>query len=123
MNRRAFNVVALGGLASTVLSRRWPMVEDPHVNGDRLNGHLTALSEFGKNPAGGVNRVAYSDADLKARAAVMDWMRAAKLDPSVDYAGNIIGRRAGREASLRPLLFGSHVDSVPEGGNYDGNVG
>jgi N-carbamoyl-L-amino-acid hydrolase len=53
----------------------------------------------------------------------MDWMRAAKLEPSIDLAGNIIGRRAGREPSLKPILFGSHVDSVPEGGNFDGNVG
>ncbi|HEY9225347.1 MAG TPA: M20 family metallo-hydrolase, partial [Gemmatimonadaceae bacterium] len=51
------------------------------------------------------------------------WMRAAKLTPTIDFAGNIIGRRAGRDASLKPLLFGSHIDSVPEGGNYDGNVG
>jgi len=53
----------------------------------------------------------------------MDWMRAAKLEPSVDYAGNIIGRRAGTDASLKPIVFGSHIDSVPEGGNYDGDVG
>ncbi|MGH9906350.1 MAG: M20/M25/M40 family metallo-hydrolase, partial [Pyrinomonadaceae bacterium] len=42
---------------------------------------------------------------------------------SVDAAGNIIGRRAGKESGLKPLLFGSHVDTVPEGGNYDGVVG
>jgi N-carbamoyl-L-amino-acid hydrolase len=93
------------------------------VNGDRVNAHLTALAEFGKNPQGGVSRVAYSDADRAARAVVMDWMRAAKLEPSVDYAGNIIGRRAGTDPSLKPIVFGSHIDSVPEGGNYDGDVG
>jgi N-carbamoyl-L-amino-acid hydrolase len=70
-----------------------------------------------------VSRVAYSDADRAARAVVMDWMRAAKLEPSVDYAGNIIGRRAGTDPSLKPIVFGSHIDSVPEGGNYDGDVG
>jgi N-carbamoyl-L-amino-acid hydrolase len=124
MNRRDFNSILLGGLATTALSRRWGFPQaDLRVNGDRVNAHIAALSEFGKNPAGGVSRVAYSDADLKARASVMEWMRAAKLEPSVDFAGNIIGRRAGREPSLKPLLFGSHVDSVPEGGNYDGNVG
>jgi len=53
----------------------------------------------------------------------MEWMRAAKLEPSIDVAGNVIGRRAGRDASLKPLLFGSHIDSVPEGGNFDGDVG
>src|SRR6201989_3314802 len=50
-------------------------------------------------------------------------MRAAKLDVTIDAAGNLIGRRAGSAAGLMPLLIGSHVDSVPEGGNYDGVVG
>jgi N-carbamoyl-L-amino-acid hydrolase len=50
-------------------------------------------------------------------------MRAARLDVSVDAAGNINGRRPGRDASRPPILFGSHVDSVPDGGNYDGDVG
>jgi N-carbamoyl-L-amino-acid hydrolase len=50
-------------------------------------------------------------------------MQEAGLTPSVDFAGNVIGRRAGGDASLKPIVFGSHVDSVPEGGNFDGNVG
>ena len=125
MNRRDFNSIIAGGLAATIVSPRWGRLfqADVRVNGDRLNAHLNALAEFGKNPQGGVSRVAYSDADRAARAVVMDWMRAAGLEPSVDYAGNIIGRRAGTVASLKPIVFGSHVDSVPEGGNYDGNVG
>src|SRR5215207_5567344 len=53
----------------------------------------------------------------------MQWMRDAKLDPKIDFAGNIICRVPGRDASLKPLLFGSHIDSVPGGGNYDGDVG
>jgi len=93
------------------------------VNAKRLNSHLTALSEFGKNAQGGVSRVAYSDADVAARRYVMELMRAASLDVSVDAAGNVIGRRAGRLPQASPLLFGSHTDSVPEGGNYDGPVG
>jgi N-carbamoyl-L-amino-acid hydrolase len=70
-----------------------------------------------------VSRVAYSDADRAGRAVVMGWMRAAKIEPTIDFAGNIIGRRAGSDNSLKPLLFGSHIDSVLEGGNYDGVVG
>jgi len=114
-----------GGLAATVVSPRWTRLlqADARVNGDRVNAHLAALAGFGKNPQGGVSRVAYSDADRAARAVVMDWMRAAKLTPTVDYAGNIIGRRAGSDASLKPIVFGSHIDSVPEGGNFDGDVG
>jgi N-carbamoyl-L-amino-acid hydrolase len=125
MNRRDFSSMVIGGLAGSVLPR-WPLTSQPaapRVNGARLNDHLAQLSRFGRNPQGGVTRLAYTDADKQARAVVMDWMRAAKLEPTIDYAGNIIGRRAGRDASLKPLLFGSHVDSVPEGGNYDGNVG
>ena len=125
MNRRNFNSVLLGGLAGAALGpRNWPGLQPSvRVNGDRINAHLLELSRFGKNPQGGVSRVAYSDADVTARAKVMDWMRAAKLEPTIDFAGNIIGRRAGRDASRKPLLFGSHIDSVPEGGNYDGDVG
>src|SRR5581483_292311 len=93
------------------------------VNGDRVNAHLRELSQFGRNAQGGVSRVAYSDADRQGRDFVMGLMREAKLDVSIDAAGNLIGRRAGSDASLRPLLFGSHIDSVPEGGNYDGDVG
>ena len=125
MNRRDFSSMLIGGLAAASWPR-WRLESQPaslRINGTRLNEHLTTLSQFGRNPQGGVTRLAYSDADKQARAVVMDWMRAAKLEPSIDLAGNIIGRRAGRDASLKPILFGSHVDSVPEGGNYDGNVG
>ncbi len=93
------------------------------VNGARLNAHLAALSQFGKNPEGGVSRVAYSEADKASRPYIMQLMRDAKLDVSIDAAGNIVGRRAGKDASLKPILFGSHTDSVPHGGMYDGDVG
>jgi N-carbamoyl-L-amino-acid hydrolase len=93
------------------------------VNGARLNQTLAELARFGANPQGGVSRVAYSEADLQGRAYVQELMRAAKLDVTVDAAGNILGRRAGRDAARKPLVFGSHIDSVPEGGNYDGPVG
>ena len=93
------------------------------VNGARLNGNLARLSEFGKNPQGGVSRVAYSDADKAAREWVMTLLRDAGLQTEIDAAGNLIGRRAGRDTSRKPILFGSHIDSVPEGGNYDGDVG
>jgi N-carbamoyl-L-amino-acid hydrolase len=92
------------------------------VNGPRIIQHIEKLAEFGKNMQGGVSRVAYSEADRQGRDYVMSLVRAAKLDVSVDAAGNIIGRRPG-SSNLPPILFGSHVDSVPEGGNYDGVVG
>jgi N-carbamoyl-L-amino-acid hydrolase len=70
-----------------------------------------------------VSRVAYSDADVAGRTYVMDLMRAAGLDPRVDPAGNVFGRRAGTDATRPPILFGSHIDSVPSGGNFDGDLG
>jgi N-carbamoyl-L-amino-acid hydrolase len=93
------------------------------IDGPRLLKWLEELSQFGKTPEGGVNRVAYSAADAEARKYVIEIMREASLEPSVDYAGNIIGRRPGRQANLPPLSLGSHIDSVPHGGNYDGPLG
>lgn len=93
------------------------------VNGERLNAHLAELSQFGRNPQGGVSRVAYSDADREGRRYVMGLMRDARLDVTIDTAGNIWGRRAGSDTGRKPIIIGSHIDSVPEGGNYDGDVG
>lgn len=93
------------------------------IDAARLNGWLAELSRFGRNPQGGVSRTAYSAADRQGRAYVRQLMTAAGLDVRLDTAGNIVGRRAGRDVALPPILFGSHIDSVPEGGNYDGNLG
>ena len=123
VDRRAFTSLIVGSVASGLVPGRLAADATPSVNGDRLNGHLTALSVFGRNPQGGVSRVAYSQADLDARQVVIGWMREASLDVNVDPAGNLVGRRAGSDAALRPVVVGSHIDSVPEGGNFDGNVG
>ncbi len=93
------------------------------ANGERVVQHLMALSEFGKNPQGGVSRVAYTDADRAGREYVMGLMRDAGLKVSIDTAGNLVGERAGTDIKLKPIVIGSHIDSVPEGGNYDGDVG
>lgn len=93
-----------------------------HVNQERLWQTLQKLSEFGRNPEGGVSRVGFTEADLAGRAYVMGLMRETGLEVRVDAAGNIFGRRAGSE-NLPVLLFGSHIDSVPHGGNFDGDVG
>jgi N-carbamoyl-L-amino-acid hydrolase len=127
MNRRQFNFGLLG-TAGAITLRPFafpPVASQPplRVNGARISAHLNALAEFGKNPQGGVSRLAYSEADRRGREYVFGLMQRAKLDVSIDAAANIIGRRAGSDQSLKPLLFGSHIDSVPEGGNYDGDVG
>src|SRR3989441_4770025 len=124
MNRRRFNL-GLFGAAGAIAFRQFTFASQPQlrVNGPRLIAHINALSEFGKNPQGGVSRLAYSEADRQGREYVIGLMRAAKLEVSIDAAGNLIGRRAGSDNQLKPILFGSHIDSVPEGGNYDGDVG
>jgi len=88
-----------------------------------LNAHLEELAQYGRNPQGGVSRVAYSEADLKAREYAIKLMQEAQLKVGIDAAGNIVGARAGGEPGRKPLIIGSHIDSVPEGGNYDGDVG
>jgi beta-ureidopropionase / N-carbamoyl-L-amino-acid hydrolase len=93
-----------------------------HVQGARLRQTLEKLSTFGRNLDGGVTRLGFSNADMAARQYVMGLMRQAGLDVRVDPAGNIFGYRAGTE-KLPVLLFGSHIDSVPHGGNFDGDVG
>src|ERR1700730_158149 len=122
IGRRQFNYslfLTIGAFSLRPFYRQPPL----RVNGPRIIDHINALAEFGKNPQGGVSRVAYSEADRQGREYVLRLMRAAKLEASIDAAGNIIGRRAGTANNLQPLLMGSHVDSVPEGGNYDGVVG
>ena len=90
---------------------------------DRMQQRIDVLGQNGSNREGGVSRVAFSDADLAGRHYIMGLMREAGLSVRVDTAGNIIGRREGTDNSLPPIMFGSHIDSVPEGGNYDGDVG
>jgi N-carbamoyl-L-amino-acid hydrolase len=93
-----------------------------HINSQRLQGTLEKLSDFGRNPEGGVTRLGFSESDLAAREYVQGLMKQAGLEVRIDPAGNILGLRAGTE-KLPILLFGSHIDSVLHGGNFDGDVG
>jgi len=122
MNRRQFNrTLALAATTPFIQGRAQPL---PYrVNGDRLNRSLRALSSFGRNDLGGVDRVAYSEADLRGREMAMGLMQSAGLSVRIDYAGNIIGTRPESASGLPILALGSHIDSVPQGGNYDGDVG
>jgi len=113
----------LGTLAASAFAQP----STTRIDAARLRDHLEHLSVFGR-PAGGtfadgVSRVAYSDADIAGRAYAMKLMEAAGMKPRIDPAGNIFGRRAGSDDSLAPVLFGSHIDSVPNGGNFDGDLG
>ena len=127
MKRREF-LLGLGAWVLPLPVSPLP-VQDPrerlrlNINGNRVNRRLRELSRFGRTAEGGISRVAYSEADCEGRAYAMSAMEEAGLDVSIDVAGNVVGRRDGQEPSLPPILFGSHIDSVPHGGNYDGQVG
>src|SRR5215472_9142427 len=117
-----FAILSAASLATLLL--RAPGMDNSkfHVNSARLQGTLEKLSEFGRNPGGGVTRIGFSETDLAAREYVTGLMKQAGLQVRVDPAGNLFGWRAGSE-SLPTLLFGSHIDSVLHGGNFDGDVG
>lgn len=96
----------------------------PRADGPRIEARIAALSEFGANADGGVDRVAYSDADLAARDWAMALMAAQGLeDIRIDAGGNIRARRPGTDEDAAPIMIGSHLDSVLGGGNYDGSAG
>jgi beta-ureidopropionase / N-carbamoyl-L-amino-acid hydrolase len=122
MKRRDFLGTLAGGAAVSLSG-----APSPKIEASVIRAPIEALSVFGR-PAGGafqngVSRVGYSDADIAGRKFVMDLMRKAGADVRIDAAGNIFASRRGSDASLAPLLFGSHIDSVPDGGNFDGDLG
>jgi N-carbamoyl-L-amino-acid hydrolase len=92
------------------------------INRTRLEASIEALGRIGETPGGGLNRVALTDEDRRGRDLLVGWMREAGLAVSVDQMGNIFGLRPGAE-NLPPVLMGSHADSVPTGGKYDGQLG
>ena len=98
----------------------------PSIDAARLRNRLERLSYHGRPPGGGfadgVSRVAYSVADLTARAWIIDEMKQAEIAPRIDAAGNIYARFGG-QPDQPAILFGSHIDSVPGGGNFDGDLG
>ncbi len=126
VSRRGF-VTSIAVAAIGVGRRTGAQTVPVRVDAAALRLRMETLSTCGRPVGGsfadGVSRVAYSDADVAGRRYVMDLMRAAGLEPRIDPAGNIFGRRAGTDASLPPILFGSHIDSVPNGGNFDGDLG
>jgi N-carbamoyl-L-amino-acid hydrolase len=127
MHRRSFlqhsAALAAWPLLRPVLTSSGAAVAAPlHVNAARLNGWLTQFDQIGRT-ATGINRVAYSEADLAGRTFTLGLFRDSGLTPRIDTAGNILARVPGTEARLAPILIGSHVDSVTDGGNYDGPVG
>ncbi len=93
------------------------------VNGSRIESRIMDLAKFGRDKDGHGYRVAFTKGDIEGREWFMDLMRKAGLEVSIDASGNISGKRKGKNASLKPIAFGSHIDMVPDGGNYDGTLG
>ncbi|MBC7501953.1 MAG: Zn-dependent hydrolase [Herminiimonas sp.] len=93
------------------------------IDGQRLWQALMDLAQLGATPKGGVCRLALSDLDRQARDLICDWARAEGMTVSVDQIGNIFMRRAGTDPSLPPVVTGSHIDTQPTGGKFDGNYG
>ncbi len=92
------------------------------INRKRLEESMEALGRIGATAKGGLNRVALTDDDRRGRDLLVRWMREAGLTVTVDQMGNIFGQRAGGDGRP-PVLMGSHADSVPTGGKYDGQLG
>ena len=92
------------------------------INESRINQTLQELGHLGESP-GGMDRVAYSPEDIAGRDYTIKLMQEAGLETRIDAAGNIIGRRAGSDDNLPAIALGSHTDTVPKGGKYDGALG
>lgn len=93
------------------------------VNQDRLEQRIFDLAKFGLQENGETERVAFSDADVAAQQWVINELTKMGLESHIDFAGNVVAVRAGTNKNKKPIAFGSHIDRVPNGGNYDGCVG
>jgi beta-ureidopropionase / N-carbamoyl-L-amino-acid hydrolase len=93
------------------------------LDGETLRNDFAGFAEIGRSAAGGYDRIAYSAADRAARNWVIEEMRAVGLDVREDAVGNVIGRLEGADPGRKAIAMGSHTDSVPSGGNYDGVLG
>lgn len=111
-------------LSVTALSQKKLGVESTlRVNQNRIEQRILELAKYGKEANGETQRVAFTQADIEGRRYFIEVMKQAGLDITVDYAGNIIGKRNGKDPKKKPIVFGSHIDTVPHGGNYDGCYG
>src|SRR5688572_7066525 len=93
------------------------------IDADRLWRSLMDLAQIGATPLGGVRRITLTDLDRQGRDRVVEWFKAAGLEVRVDMIGNIFGRRPGRDAQRPPIVTGSHIDTQPSGGKFDGAYG
>ncbi len=93
------------------------------INSERLNAHIAAMAEIGRIGETGTNRPAHSPDEKRAFELAASWMQEAGMKTRIDHFGNLIGRLEGQDPSLPVLMMGSHLDSQPYGGRYDGVAG
>jgi len=98
-------------------------LKDLRINGRRLQKSLEEMAKIGATPGGGVQRLTLSDEDRQARDLFIKWLKELDLETTVDEMGNIFGRRPGKNNDLAPVMSGSHIDSQPKGGRFDGILG
>ncbi|MDC6169152.1 Zn-dependent hydrolase [Paucibacter sp. XJ19-41] len=96
---------------------------DLRVNGERLWASLMELARIGATEKGGVCRLALTELDKQGRDLVIGWAKEAGMTVTVDKIGNAFMRRPGRNNALPPVMTGSHIDTQPTGGKFDGNYG
>ncbi|CAG9186454.1 M20 family metallo-hydrolase [Cupriavidus pampae] len=96
---------------------------DARISGQRLWERLCAMAEIGATAKGGVNRQALTNEDTRGRMLLLEWATARGYQASIDPIGNLFIRRAGRNPALSPVMTGSHLDSQPTGGKFDGVYG
>lgn len=100
-----------------------PALTDLRINGERLWQSLMTLARIGATAKGGVARLALTDLDRQGRDLVVGWAKELGLSVTVDQIGNVFMRREGSDHSLPPIVTGSHLDTQPTGGKFDGNYG
>ncbi|CAN7245345.1 Zn-dependent hydrolase [Acidovorax delafieldii] len=100
-----------------------PDIENLRINGERLWASLMELAQIGATPKGGVCRLTLTDLDKQGRDLVTRWAREAGMTVTIDKIGNGFMRRPGRNNNLPPIMTGSHIDTQPTGGKFDGNYG
>jgi N-carbamoyl-L-amino-acid hydrolase len=100
-----------------------PVLRDLRIDAQRLWQSLMALAQIGATEKGGVCRLALTDLDKQGRDLVTSWAREAGMKITVDQIGNVFMRREGRNPDLPPIMTGSHIDTQPTGGKFDGNFG
>lgn len=93
------------------------------INGDRLRNKLEKMAKIGATSAGGVERLTLTDTDKQARDLFVKWLERLDLEVWIDEMGNIFGKRVGKNDALAPVMSGSHIDSQPKGGRFDGILG